>query len=154
MVISTVKGTFKSFDANIKSSKNDFLDAEIEFDCDVDSIFTNITDRDTHLKTEEFFHVEKFPKLNFKSTSISKEADVYIIIGDMTIKGITRPLRLTGIYNCINVDQRRNKKHEFELNGIINRMDFDLKFNLMTGKGNSLISEEIKLDIHVQMIEQ
>lgn len=150
MMISNVKGNFRNFDAVMKSTKKDFADAQIEFECDVNSIWTNITERDNHLKSEEFFFVEKFPKMRFKSSSMKKEADVYVILGEMTIKDVKRPLRLTGIYNGTD----GNKKHKFELSGTLNRMDYGLKFNVMSGKGNSLISEEIKLDIHVQMIEQ
>ena len=120
----------------------------------MNSICTNISDRDSHLKSEEFFSAEKFPKIKFKSTTVTKESDVYFILGEMTIKDITRPLRLNGIYNGMDIDLYGNKKHGFELNGLINRGDYGLKFNIMSGKGNSLISEEIKLQIHVQMIEQ
>ena len=91
--------------------------------------------------------------MKFKSVSTKKEADVYIINGEMTIKDITRPLKLTGIHNILE-QNGINKKHKFELDGTLNRMDYNLKFNVMSGKGNSLISEEIKLKIHVQMIEQ
>lgn len=154
MMISTVRGNFRDFTATMKSDSSDFLDAEIEFECSVNSIWTNISDRDSHLKSEEFFSAEKFPKIKFKSTTVTKESDVYFILGEMTIKDITRPLKLNGIYNGMDIDLYGNKKHGFELNGLINRGDYGLKFNIMSGKGNSLISEEIKLQIHVQMIEQ
>lgn len=153
MKISTVDGRFVDFNATMKSSKKDFSDAKIEFECNVNSINTKITERDNHLKSEEFFFTEKYPTMKFKSISMKKEADVYIVNGEMTIKDITRPLKLTGIHNILE-NNGENKKHKFELDGTLNRMDYNLKFNVMSGKGNSLISEEIKLKIHVQMIEQ
>lgn len=150
MIISSVKGTFSEFSAKILSSDKNFTKSTIEFECNVDSIKTNVTQRDIFLKSENFFDVQNYPKMLFKSTTIKKEADVYIIDGEFTVKNITKPLRLIGNY----IGDNNKKRHTFELSGEINRLDYDLIIENMTGKGSAIVAEEIKLEIHVQLVEQ
>ena len=153
LMISNVYGNFKSFDATMTSSTEDFADGKISFTADVDSISTNISDRDAHLKTEDFFNVLEFPKVTFISTEINKIGGNYLIIGDLTIKNTTRSVTLNGTYNGNDIDPYGQIKHGFELSGKISRNDFGLTFNVLSGKGNALVGDEIKLLINVQMIE-
>ena len=153
-MISNVYGNFKSFDATMESSSEDFTDAKITFDADVDSISTNISDRDAHLKTEDFFNVSQYPKVSFVSTNITKTGDSgYVITGELTIKDTTKSVILNGVYNGSDIDPYGQIKHGFELSGKISRNDFGLMFNVLSGKGNALVGDEIKLLLNVQMIE-
>ena len=84
LVISTVTGNFSKFDATMESNNEDFTDASISFEADVDSITTNNEQRDAHLKSEDFFHAQEYPKITFKSTSIEKKSDnEYVLHGDL-----------------------------------------------------------------------
>ncbi len=154
MMISTVNGCFQKFDATMTSEKEDFSDAEITFECDVDSISTNIGDRDAHLKSDDFFSAHLYPKITFKSTSVVKTGDSWQVNGDLTIRDVTKNVMLIGSYNGNDVDLYGNTKHGFELDGKINRSDFGLTFNAFSGKGNAMVSEEIKLLISIQMLEE
>ena len=104
MMISTVNGTFNKFDATMQGEAEDFSDAQISFECDVDSISTNISERDAHLRSADFFSVDEFPKILFRSTSVEKTAESYKVFGDLTIKGITKEIELAGTYNGSDVD--------------------------------------------------
>jgi polyisoprenoid-binding protein YceI len=154
MMISNVNGNFTKFDAKMTSATEDFSDAQIEFECEVDSISTNISDRDAHLKSPDFFASDEYPTINFISTSVEKsESEKYKVTGDLTIKGVTKSIELEGEYNGNDIDMYGNTKYGFEMFGKINRTDFGLTFNLLSGKGNSLVGEEIKLIINIQMVE-
>ena len=154
MMISNVNGNFTRFDAKMMAATEDFSDAQIQFECEVNSITTNISDRDAHLKSPDFFASDLYPTINFVSTGVEKlEGEKYKVIGDLTIKGITKSVELDGEYNGNDIDMYGNTKYGFEMFGKINRMDFGLAFNMLSGKGNSLVGEEIKLIINIQMIE-
>ena len=91
MMISKVKGSFTSFDAQVEANEEDLNGALIDFKIDVASINTNNTDRDNHLRSADFFDAESHPHITFKANDITKKDDEYELTGDLTIKGITRP---------------------------------------------------------------
>jgi polyisoprenoid-binding protein YceI len=153
LMISNVNGFFGEFSANMESENEDFSDAKINFEAKVNSISTNITDRDNHLKSPDFFDVENFPTLTFESTKTTKNGDVYEIVGNMSIKGIIREVTLKGTYNGNDVDAYGQTKYGFELSGNINRKDWGLTFNLEGGKGSLLIGDEVRLLANIQMVE-
>src|SRR4051812_22478183 len=100
MMISTVTGSFKKFDASMISEKDDFSDAKITFEAEVDSIDTKNPDRDAHLKSDDFFNAEQFPTIKFVSTGMKKTGEAeFELTGDFTIRGITRPIVLHVEYN-------------------------------------------------------
>lgn len=154
LMISNVNGNFGKFDATMESEMEDFSDAKIWFQADVNSISTNITDRDNHLKSPDFFDVESFPNLTFESTSILKNEKDYTIKGNLTIKGVTNEVTLKGGYNGNDVDAYGQTKYGFELEGSINRRDWGLTFNLEGGKGSLIIGDDVRLFINIQMMEQ
>lgn len=153
LMISTVNGCFQKFNATMETSAEDFSDAIINFECDVDSIYTNIQDRDSHLKSADFFDIENYPKITFSSKSVQKNGESYSVKGDLTIKDVTREIELTGSYNGNDMDHYGQTKYGFELDGKIDRSDFGLSFNVAGGKGSALIGNEIKLMISIQMLE-
>lgn len=153
LMISNVNGVFSKFDATMESSNEDFTDAKINFNAEVSSISTNITDRDSHLKSPDFFDVENFPLVTFESTSVEKTGNGYIVVGNLTIKGVTKEITLKGTYNGNDVDAYGQTKYGFELEGSINRKDWGLTFNLEGGRGSLLIGDEVRLMINIQMME-
>ncbi|HZX73637.1 MAG TPA: YceI family protein, partial [Cyclobacteriaceae bacterium] len=143
LLLSEVEGSFTSFDSKITSSKEDFSDATIELTADVKSINTGITDRDTHLKSPDFFDAEKFPTLTFKSKSIKKaEGKKYIVTGDLTLHGVTKPVTLDVTLNGTGVHPYTKKTVAgFKITGTIKRADFTVGPTF----GAATISEEVAI---------
>jgi polyisoprenoid-binding protein YceI len=155
LMISNVTGAFKSFDATMEADKEDFSDAKISFEADVDSIDTNQEQRDVHLKSDDFFNAEKFPKIKFISKGIKKVSDdEFKLTGDLTIRDVTKELTMDVDFGGTTVDFYGQKKAGFELTGKINRSDFNLKWNAVTEAGGIVVSNEIKLQLEAQMVKQ
>lgn len=141
MMIAEVDGNFKTFDATLTSSKEDFTDAVFEVSADINSIDTDMEMRDKDLKGENYFDAAKFPTLTFKSTSISKVADKkFKLTGDLTMKGVTKPVTLDMVLTGMGKDMRSQKpKAGFKITGTIKRTDFGV------GKASPAVSEEVEL---------
>jgi polyisoprenoid-binding protein YceI len=154
LVISTVTGFFKSFEGSLETENEDFTGANITFSLDVNSIDTNQDQRDGHLKSADFFDAEKYPKISFKSTSFTKDGDDYKLVGDLTIKDVTKPVTLTVEHGGIAGDFYGNTKAGFEITGKINRKEFGLTWDGVTEAGSIVVGEDIKLIINVQFAKQ
>ncbi len=155
LVISTVTGTFKSFEGSFESDSEDFEGAAISFSLDTNSIDTNQEQRDGHLKSGDFFDVENYPKITFKSTSFTKKkGDDYKLVGDLTIKDVTKSVELEVELGGIAVDPYGNTKAGFEVSGKINRKDFGLTWSAITEAGAVVVGEDIKLQFNVQFVKQ
>jgi polyisoprenoid-binding protein YceI len=154
LVISTVTGFFKSFEGSLETENEDFTGADITFSLDVNSIDTNQDQRDGHLKSAEFFDAEKYPKITFKSTSFTKDGDDYTLAGNLTIKDITKPVKLNVEHGGTAGDFYGNTKAGFEITGKINRKEFGLTWDGVTEAGSIVVGEDIKLIINVQFAKQ
>jgi polyisoprenoid-binding protein YceI len=155
LVIATVTGSFEKFEGTVMSEFDDFSNASIDFTADVDSINTKASDRDTHLKSADFFDAAHHPKLIFKSKSFTKEKDSqYKLIGDITIRGITREIVLDVEYGGAMKDPWGNEKVGFELAGKLNRKQFDLKWDVITEAGGAVAGDEVKLQLNIELIKQ
>lgn len=150
MMISTVTGRFERFNATVETDGEDFSDAEISVEVEVDSINTNSPDRDNHLKSDDFFNAEKYPVIRFHSVSFDGET----LTGDLTIRETTRRIGLQVESNGTAVDPYGQTKAGFELTGEINRKEFGLKWDAVTEAGNVVVSDKVKLVIDVQFIRQ
>ncbi len=154
LVISTVTGNFNAFSAHVTQTSTDWENALIEFSADINSINTNNTDRDNHLKSAEFFDAEQFPTLNFKSTSFqAKGNNKFELVGDLTIKGTTKSITLTAELGGEMVDPWGNHKVGFELNGEIVREEFGLTWNAVTEAGGVVVGPVVKLHANVQFVK-
>ena len=155
LMITNVTGSFTKFDAILESSKEDFTDAKISFNADVTSISTNNEQRDGHLKSDDFFAAEKPPALTFNSSSLKKISDEeYKLIGDLTIRDVTKQIELSVDYGGTATDPYGQVKSGFEISGKINRKDFGLVWTATTEAGGIVVSDEVKLNLAVQMIKQ
>ena len=155
LVISTVSGFFKSFEGSLETESDDFENAAISFALDIDSIDTNQTQRDEHLKSPEFFDAAQFPQITFKSTSFKKTGDdEYALVGDLTIKGVTKTVTLDAEFGGSTDDFYGNTKAGFEVTGKINRKDFGLTWDGVTEAGSIVVGEDIKLLINIQFAKQ
>ncbi|CAN5319761.1 YceI family protein [soil metagenome] len=154
LVISTVTGKFKEFDATLESDDDDFEDANISFEALIDSIDTGDEDRDNHLKSDDFFNASEHPKMTFESTSFKKTGDgQYKLIGDLTIRGNTKTVELDAKYGGTVRDPYGNTKAGFEINGKLNRKEFGLTWSAVTEAGNIVVSDEVKLHLNVQFTQ-
>jgi polyisoprenoid-binding protein YceI len=150
LMISNVSGNFTKFDGEINANNSDLSDAVFSFEADIDSINTNNEQRDGHLKSADFFDVENHPKLSFKSTSFTKKGDDYELVGDFTLRGVTKSVQLNAEYFGSAVDPYGNEKHGFEISGKISRKEFGLEFNIITDAGNIVLSDDVKLLVNAQ----
>lgn len=155
LVISTVTGSFKSYNARVETPEDEsFEEAEVSFEAGINSISTNDEDRDTHLKSDDFFNAEEHPKLTFKSTAIEKTGDnEYKITGNLTIRDVTKEVKLKAIHGGTVVDPYGQTKAGFEVTGTINRKEFGLKWSAVTEAGNMVVGNEVKLILNVQFVK-
>ncbi len=154
LVISTVTGSFKTFEGALETENEDFSGATVEFSLDVNSIDTTQAQRDEHLKSAEFFDAASFPKISFKSTSFTKDGDDYKLDGHLTIKDVTKPVTFTVEHGGIAGDFYGNTKAGFEVTGKINRKDFGLTWDGVTEAGSIVVGEDIKLIANIQFAKQ
>jgi polyisoprenoid-binding protein YceI len=145
LMISTIRGNFGAFGGEINEN------GDLNFSLEVDSINTNNSDRDNHLKNTDFFDVENHPRVTF----IAKDVDITsgLIAGELTIKGITKELIMTSEYNGVSVDPWGNTKHGLEITGKVNRSDFGLTWNAPLETGGVLVSDEVTFNIDLQLLE-
>lgn len=150
MMISTVTGHFSDFDASVEADDDTFANAKIDFSAKVASISTKNADRDTHLKSDDFFNAEQYPELTFKATSF----DGSTLIGALTIRDVTKEVSLAVDFNGVAVDPYGQTKAGFELEGKINRKDFGLAWSAVTEAGSIVVADQVKLVVAVQFIKQ
>lgn len=152
MMVSNVTGSFQNFQAELIATREDLQDAEIRFSADVDSVFTGSKQRDEHLKSKDFFEADKYPKIHFVSTSFKKLDDEdYELTGDLTIRGVSRPLKLRVSYGGSAKDPWGNEKAGFSITGKINRKDWGLSYNVALETGGVVVSEEVRILGELQM---
>ncbi|MCX2573941.1 YceI family protein [Pedobacter sandarakinus] len=154
LMITTVTGSLKSFTAELTSEGDEFENAEVSFSGEINSLDTGNTDRDNHLKSGDFFDAEQFATITFKSSTIEKDGGDYIVKGDLTIKGQTKPVSLTAEFGGIATDPWGNTKAGFTLSGKINRSDFGLTWNAALETGGVMVSEEVRLLGELQFVKQ
>jgi len=149
LVISTVTGNFNIFEGHAETPNGDFKGAKIEFSADINSINTNQADRDTHLKSADFFDAEKHPQIKFTNGIL--EGDV--LRGDLTIKDVTKQVELDVEFGGIADDPYGNTKAGFELEGKISRKEFGLTWSPVTEAGSVVVGDQIKLLASVQLVK-
>lgn len=151
--IATLTGRFDEI-TGTGEAEDDFENALFSFTANVNSIDTNDKKRDDHLKSADFFDVEKFPKITFNSTKFKRIGDkTFEILGKFTIKGITKPTILHIDYGGTNVDHWGNTKAGLKIKGVINRRDYGLVWNAAIESGGVLVSEEVRINANIQLIK-
>jgi polyisoprenoid-binding protein YceI len=154
LMISTVTGQFGAFDAEMAAEQADFSDAKINFNAEINSISTNNSQRDEHLKSADFFDAAAHPKLEFTSTAFRKTDDNnYQLEGNLSLHGIVKPIVFEVEYAGQMTDSYGNEKHGFEINGKINRKDYDLNWSAVTEAGGIVVSDEVKIAVNAQFVK-
>ena len=155
LMITNVKGVFKDFSAVIHTSADSYLTSDVDLTINPSSIDTGVADRDAHLRSADFFDVENFPEMSFKGTSIENAAaGSYILAGDMTIKGISKLIKLNIEFEGVMKDPWGNEKAGYTITGVLNRKDWGLNWNAALETGGFLVSDEVKLSCDVQLFKQ
>ncbi len=152
LVISNVTGSFKKFEGNIVTLGDDFNNAKVNLTIDVKSIDTNQAQRDGHLQTGDFFSADLYPQILFESTSfVNIGGSNYKMNGNLTLKGVTKPVELKVEYGGSEDNGHGVIKHGFEITGIVNRMEFGMTWNKLTDTGGLGLGEDIKLIANIQV---
>ncbi len=154
LMISNIKGEFRKFDATLVAPEPDFNNASARATIDVSSIFTNNDDRDNHLRSADFFDVEKFKEIKFESTTFTKfNTENGQLKGKLTIKNITKEVIFEVEFGGISKDPFGNEKTGFSITGKIDRADFGLIWNSALETGGVLVGDEIKITAEVQFMK-
>ncbi|NTS43407.1 YceI family protein [Flavisolibacter sp. BT320] len=155
LMITTVTGYFKKFDLQVETETDDFTTAKkIEFTADIDSIDTNNDQRDTHLKSADFFNAEEHGQLRFVGKGYSADGDEGTLEGDLTIRGTTKPIKLKVEYGGIVVDPYGQTKAGFTVTGKISRKEYGLTWNAVTEAGQVVVSDDIRILCEIQLVKQ
>jgi polyisoprenoid-binding protein YceI len=151
LMIANVQGSFKKFDANVSIDNEDVSTLNVSVKIDTASITTEAEDRDTHLKSADFFDSEKYPNITFESTGAKDLGDeMYELKGNLTIKETTKPITLTVEYGGTITDPWGNTKAAFSVTGEVNRKDFGMVWNAALETGGVLVGDKVKLDCDVE----
>lgn len=153
MGLSKVRGKFTEFRGEVDGSPEDISSATGRIEVDVASVETGNADRDAHLKSADFFDVDNHPTMVFEAKEIRAKGDDHEVVGDLTIKGVTKEIVLDYEHGGENVDPYGNRKVGGTLTGSVNRRDWGLNWNVALDTGGLLVSENIKLEIDFQLAE-
>ncbi len=152
LVISSVEGKFKTFSGKV-TSDGKFINSKVEAEADIASIDTSVTDRDNHLKSPDFFDAAKYPKMTFKTTSITGNEKSFKLIGDLTIKSTTKKVTFTGSYKGAVKDAYGNNKIAFVAEAKINRQDYGLTWSKAVEAG-PVVGDEVTITLKIQAAQQ
>ena len=155
LMISNVSGAIRNFSAKATTEGTDFSKANINLTAEMNSISTNNEQRDAHLRNSDFFEVEKFPQLKFTSTRIEQTDDEsFNLYGNLTMKDVTKPVKLTMEFNGIMKDPYGQEKAGFLVSGKIKRSDWGINLNVPLETGGLMLGEEVRIQSEVQFIRQ
>lgn len=154
LMITTVTGQFTSFEGEMESPNDDFNGAKVSFSADVQSIDTRNEQRNEHLKSNDFFNAAEFPKILFENGLLTKNGENYSLTGDLTIRNNTKQVTLAAAYSGKMTDPWGQVKVGFEAEGDIKRKEFGLMWDTVTEAGGVVVSDEVKLILNVQFVQQ
>lgn len=156
LMITNVKGSFKDFSASVYTEGNNFITSDIDFSLTTASVDTGMADRDVHLKSPDFFDSENHRNISFtgKSTEKTGSDDNFKLLGDLTIKDVTHPVKLNVEFGGIMKDPWGNEKAGYTIEGKINRKEWGLNWNTALEAGGVLLSDDVKIICEVQLVKQ
>ncbi|MFL6253816.1 MAG: YceI family protein [Pyrinomonadaceae bacterium] len=152
--INWVEGRFKDFEGTIHYDDKDVSKSTVEFSAKVESIDTGVAPRDKHLRTADFFEVEKYPTLSFKSTRVERKGkDAYVLNGDLTMKGVTKPVQLPFKITGAVKDPWGNTRFGIEAQTRINRRDFGINYGTAFAGGGLDVGNEITINLQLEALQ-
>lgn len=155
LMMTTVRGEFEKYTIDVTTQGEDFMTAVIAFTAETASVNTRNEGRDTHLRSDDFFNAEAYPAITFKPTKFENvDSDgSYELYGDLTIRDITKNIKLDVEFGGVMKDPWGNAKAGFTINGKINRTDFKLNWNAALETGGVLVSEDVRINCEIQLVE-
>jgi polyisoprenoid-binding protein YceI len=155
MMIAKVRGRFSAFNGTVTIGEEP-SDAQIEVEVDLSSVDTQHPERDAHLRSPDFFDVERFPTMTFRSTRVTTniDGDCFRLDGDLTLHGVTRPLALDVMFDGVGVDAYGGQRMGFSASGQVDREAFGLTWNQTLETGGVLVGKLIRVDIEAELVRQ
>ena len=155
LMITNVSGAFKDFHVEVESRNQDLTKAQIHATVQIGSIDTHNEQRDAHLRNSDFFEAEQYPQMLFNSTRVEKTAaENYLVYGNLTLKGITKPVKLNVEYSGVTKDPWGSERAGFIITGKINRSEWGINFNGVLETGGLMLAEEVKINSEIQLVKQ
>jgi len=154
MMVSKVKGFFEEFQGTIEFDETNMKDARVEAEIQTASVNTNDEDRDEHLRNEDFFEVSTYPTMTFQSTGVKKDGDDWLLMGDLTLHGVTKPVTLELEYNGTVEDPWGNTRVGFSAEGEIDRREFDIIYNNTLDKGGLAVGNDVEIMLEIEAIKK
>src|SRR5215204_406627 len=154
MMITTVKGRFAEFEGTIVADEEHLGDSSVEVTMQAATLDTRSEQRDAHLRSPDFLDVEAYPEVTFRSTGLSGTKDEFQLTGDLTIRGVTRPITLDVTFEGEGKDPWGGTRASFSAKGKFDRRDFGLTWNVALETGGILVSNEVKINIEAQVVAQ
>ncbi len=152
--VTRVRGTFAKWDGVINAEPASLNKGAVAVTIDSKSIDTNNETRDNHLKSNDFFATDSFPTLTFKSSKVDVKGESIKVYGDLTIRGITKPVVLEGAYNGVTKDAQGKERMGFDASTRINRMDYKVTWNRALEGGGAMLGDEVEINITVEAVKQ
>ncbi len=150
MGLAEVPGAFRDFSGSINYDGKDVSKSSVNFTAKVTSVDTGVAPRDTHLRTADFFEVEKYPEMTFKSTKIEKKGDKWEVTGDFTLKGVTKQITIPFTVNGMMKDAKGNVKMGISAQTMINRQEYGVKWGNKLPDGTLALSDMVKIDLQLE----
>lgn len=155
LMVSTVKGQFREFEAALQIDEENPQNSSVTASIDVASIDTNVADRDAHLRSDDFFNAERYPNITFRSTRVERVDDThYKVIGDLTIRDVTRQVVLDTEYDGRIVDPWGNQRVAFTARTALSRKEFNVRWNQAIETGGVVVSDNVRISLYVEAVLQ
>jgi polyisoprenoid-binding protein YceI len=155
LIVTTVKGRFRELEATMHIDEGAIESSSVTASIDVASIDTNLADRDSHLRSDDFFNAEQYPKITFRSTRVEKVGgEKYVVHGDLTIRDVTKPVVLDTEFEGQVDDPWGNRRAAFTATTVISRKDFNVRWNQALETGGAVVSDNVKITLHVEAVAQ
>jgi polyisoprenoid-binding protein YceI len=152
MMITTVKGRFAEFTGTVVADEARLADSSVEVTMQAASLDTRSEQRDAHLRSPDFLDVENYPEVTFRSTALRGSKESFELTGDLTIRGVTRPITLDVTFEGDGKDPWGGTRASFSAKGKFDRRDFGLTWNVALEAGGILVSNEVKINIEAQVV--
>jgi polyisoprenoid-binding protein YceI len=151
MMVSKVRGSFRNFSGTIVTGENP-LESSVTAEIDLNSIDTNNEQRDNHIRSADFFEVEKYPTMTYKSTSISGSGENYVVQGDLTLKGVTKNVPLKVELNGFTPDPYGAQRAGFSATAEISRKEFGVDIDMPMDGGGVVIGDKISISLEIEAV--
>lgn len=155
LMITNVTGTLPKYDVQVETQDLDFMTAKVKFTAETAAVTTGNDQRDQHLRSPDFFDVAKYPVLSFNATRYERvDDDSYELYGDLTIRDVTRNVKLDVEFGGVITDPWGNTRAGFTINGKINRKDFGLNWSAVTEAGGLVVGDDVRIHASLELIKQ